>query len=403
MAIRPGIVGRLAGPEADPSAVISTPGAQRVLSALARSPGRARRAADLHDQEAAGALKDLISLGIITEDSPGQFRLAWPLWKEEDGRLLEESSGDIVSSLAAEIGVRWSLISSHLDAMSSTRLSGRGRAACFVLGCMALDWGVIYGLAARGLLSLGRNFENGSEYLLNLYQEDYQPDAGYCSSHNRRVGQYFFTTFGSDAGYRLGLPDLMPSSGGWSESEHPTFTRYRERYQELARELDDEPTALAGDLLEDLVRTGRPARPSPLSQFLRDTGYLDDALRPRLPVILESDADSVSACVKTVVEAVIPTVPDIKRALAGLSPVVAGLSWELCLMEIWHFLFGRLNQLLAQQGLFEVDEPQYPGQGIYISAVTAGYEAVESALMQAVLPRGRDEHRRAAPQGCPEP
>ncbi|MFO8060122.1 MAG: hypothetical protein R6U70_05655 [Bacillota bacterium] len=272
-------------------------------------------------------------------------------------------------------------VESMLDSFAAADLVGSRQIASLVVGCFALDWGVIHGLNARGVVTMGRPLEDGSQYLLNLYEDGYQVDAGLCSSHKHLIERYFFTTFGSAHGYRLGFPDLLPLSGGWPLSTDPRFTTLKERYGGLRREMDVEPAAAAAQLIEGLVKTGGCAEPSPLTTFLQEIGYLDGAMRPCSPVIVEGDIELVAVCVNTVVDAVIEWLPGIREEFGDLSPVTDGITWESCLMEIWHVLFGQMNLLLVREGFFELPGPGYDGEGTYIRGITASYDSVKDAVM----------------------
>lgn len=391
MSLRLGLVGKIENPERDPGVLLESSEAQALVQALAEGPlsGRAAaRACALPIEKTSGILEDLRRASIVSRSRGDRYHLTWPLWKEEDGPEMDRAVDEVLGPLAASIREHWTCLNSLVSRLASAETVGPGQAALLVIGCLALDWGVIYGLNARGLLSLGRKHPDGSRYLLNLYQEGYRIDSGLASSHNQPVGRYFFTTFGEDQGYRLGFPDLFPRSAGWRVPDHPVFKTYQERYLNLAQEPGLDPALESARLLEDLTLTPKAVSPSPLSSFLQELGYLDSSFKVRAPVLLEQEAEILGECIRLVVDLVVDWVPLIKRSFGRLSPLrKEEPPWELCLMEIWHSVFGRLNSLLVEEGLFEVPFPQRSGEGVYIKGLSAGYQTLHKVLMEAVTPQ----------------
>ncbi len=384
--MRCGLVGRLADGADDPTVLLDIPAAGELVSRVA--PDGHLQYEDARGEF--GPVADrLVARGVLSVDSAGYLGLRWPLWKKRDSQLLTEAADRLVPQLARRLLSKWNKLQPRLKSLACTRFVSLERVALVVIGCFGLDWGAIHGFESRGMLSLGESLEDGSEYLLNLYDDKYRVYDGLCSSRNYQAGCYLFTTFGENAGARLALPDLLPESGGWPQSDDRHFRNLQTEYASLAENIQ-RPAIAAGRLLEDLLRQDARARTGKLSRFLLRTGYIDDRGMPCAVVLLRQDVDAIVSSVQLVVDVAVDWIQGVfeDEQLNRLSPLQAGLPWNTCLMEVWHVIFGRLNRMLLERGVFELPPGRVSAQGCYTQAVTAGYDEMRESLLDAAA--GRD-------------
>ncbi len=380
-----GIVGHVNTTASDPGPLLSTPEAGPVLLALSRGPNTAgglAAACGVDPTAVASLMSNLERIGAVSA-AGSQFCLTVPLWRAADGPALDAAVERVLPSLLVALERVWDELVGDLSSLRAADWVPIPELCTLVVGCFALDWGVIYGLAHRGQLSLGPQLADGSRFLLNLYQAGFEPESGLCSSRNQDLEGRLVTTFGSSAGYRLGFPDLMPQSSGWPLADHPVFTCYRRRYQALAEELGGDPATLAADRLEQLALGVGSTPCRGLDAFLEELGYTSGQ-RARIAVILPDESALVARPVRLVTETVAAWIPGVLETFGSLSPLAAGINSGVALMEIWHAVMGRANAELVERGLMAVPSPIHPGEGTYIKAVTCGFGQLQRQLLAAI-------------------
>jgi hypothetical protein len=101
--------------------------------------------------------------------------------------------------------------------------------------------------------------------------------------------------------------------------------------------------------------------------LLEALGYIrcePDVYRLAVPVLIERDrvlVDSTLAIGRAVLTDWLERHnPELRRELAGLSPMKNGLPFELVFSEVWHYLFGFATKALAESGF--VLDPRGPGR-----------------------------------------
>lgn len=99
--------------------------------------------------------------------------------------------------------------------------------------------------------------------------------------------------------------------------------------------------------------------PEPLLALLEEIGYVErdgsGLYRLRVPVFDESDRpmiDPALALSRSVMRAWLESrAPEIRRELAGITAIRAGLSFEEVFTQVWHEIFGATTRSLAREGV----------------------------------------------------
>jgi hypothetical protein len=242
-----------------------------------------------------------------------------------------------------------------------------------VVGCVVLDWDGLAVTAERGDRRVPVRKANGDYYQMVMMENapDVSVRALYWGSHNTEVadGAVWFTSFGDhETPRRLAFPDFGSRIGVRALSEQMP-ARVAEVLAPILRErlsalqavggrallaLRDGPAATealasrtaapvaetqhALELLEALLYVKKTARGWALAVPVftaRDRAFLDEARNLGRSIVaswLEAHAASL------------------RRELADLSSLRAGVAYEELFTQVWHDLFGWTNYHLARDG-----------------------------------------------------
>ena len=122
---------------------------------------------------------------------------------------------------------------------------------------------------------------------------------------------------------------------------------------------------------ETLVETSTDSK---ILDLLLDMSYLKEentALFLNYPVILEEDNENIVASVDsvepTVEEVAVESYQALERKLRDITPLKEGFSPKLIFTEMWHWIFGKANKILATKGYIYDPLKRKPSEGKYIA------------------------------------
>ena len=343
----------------NPRRILSAP-ADALLSRVADFPPRACPSPLLREEFGSESVDRLIAAGALREEG-GRLCFDTPVFLAEDApalrRFAHEASAPLADRLWERREALWEIagaVSSGFDPTVNLY---------FMLCGMVFDGLLFDRLSRRGSLAVSRPHASGLDYLSVIYEDCSSLQAfsdGLLCSYNR-------------------LTDGRTSLESFGDADGDRFDFYRcfrlrergplpERWEEAGKLLDQLPggeeraflLAHTRALLAGEACDGRCLRLLELFGYVRDGKIC-------VPVFREEDTQSVlrlGALVEEtigsgLVRALLPeeSTPDITAIRHGAAPLEVA-------NELYHILFGGINESLAARGLVAAP-PRLPGEGRY--------------------------------------
>lgn len=369
-----------AGPddEYNPFRVIGGPPAGQILYALNRGVDTIPALTDLLSLPADSITESLEAMARLNavHARGGRWRVGFPIFTGEDRQTIDKTVRPPAEKMAARLWRRRDDLGAVLATISAAAYTSIDMLLLAIVGCFALDWGGLEWLKARGLLVHGKPQPGGRHYVLLGSEPGATGLSRLAGSRNPSYGRYTFTSFGDYDGRRLSVVEIpMVMSrvidesesvpDGWREPLRSVGAAHLEKLMlDLARVLEAAAArpASAVELAARLELDG--AELDPLIALVTAAGALraaNSTLMPAIPVFLPDDEAAMQQAVSMVLDDTMPLVeaeyPALKERLMSLTAIRQGLPFGEVFSEVWHALFGAVNEILANGG-FMMNPPR---------------------------------------------
>lgn len=343
-------------------------------------------------EEVGRLLEGLSRVGAVSEEG-GRWRASFPIFTREDLRLLSERARKPAAELARRVMEVREEVEELLSRLSCAGQVEVGKLALAVVGCYALDWRALELLNERGLSLCGRKLQPGGRRYVLLGREEGAEegllDRMYWGSHSETFGRFTFTSFGDHTGFRYAFPDVAWCIGAAPAELGELPGWYRAKVAEVRSALLTHFMVEVGRLLTTLCREG-PMGAEPLGEGLglekgqaeSLVGLLADMRYVRLtggrvalnyPVFTAGDRGVVEGVWRVLSGAVEEVAcgyfEALRSELAELSPVRKGFDPREIYTDVWHWVFGWANRLMAESGFFYDPPREREGEARYIAWV----------------------------------
>ena len=336
-------------------------GADALLSAVTdAAPGACRRA-ELEARFPPAQLALLIRLGLLREER-GAVLLDAPVLLGEDLALLERDTAARAARMADRLAARRDALHA---AVAPLRNGFSPEVNLYHLLCGGVFDGSFFDcLCARGLVSTARLHPSGLDYLIIVYERTPALDRFsrrlLCSCNRFADGERALQSFGDADGTRCDpfrfdcrmragtVPAATEAARLWAQLGAPREVLLRETQR-----------------LADCGRCGAPSL-----RLLTLFGYARGGSLA-VPVYRTADLPAMRALEALAEDCVLAEMSAALRdpeAFAGLRCVRHGVPRAEIANELYHILFGRLNEALVARGLVAAP-PFRPGEGRYLQAV----------------------------------
>ncbi|MGB9717845.1 MAG: hypothetical protein ACPL4E_05320 [Thermoproteota archaeon] len=343
-------------------------------------------------------LQDLSRINAVVEKD-GRWHVSFPVFMKRDVHLISEKTRMPGARLAEEIMGVGLKLKEQLARLSCAKQVEIGKLMFAVVGCFILDWKALEILNEKGLSLCGRKQQPGGRRYVLLGREEGAGeglyDKMYWGSHSNRFGRITFTSFGDHTGCRYVFPDvawslnaliLRRGEDGLPDWFSGKITKVFNVFQtecmlELGRMLlllnDEGP--VEASLLRGKLGVEKEQAESLLG-LLADMKYVSltgGRVRLNHPVFTAGD--------KTVIEdvwlALSPLVEkeaceyfnSLRDELAEITPVRRGIDPREIYTDVWHWVFGWANRIMAEKGFFFDPPREREGEGRYIAWIEEGY------------------------------
>ncbi len=334
-------------------------------------------------------LEDLSRINAVVEKG-GKWYVLFPIFTKRDVHLIAEKTRKPAMKLAEEVMRKESGVKGQLAKLSCARQVEMNKIMFAVIGCFILDWKGLEVLNNRGLSGVKQQPGDRKYVLLGREKGAGEGlyDKMYWGSHSNRVGGITFTSFGDHTGCRYVFPDLawnlsIPQRTDekvlpdWFRAKITEASNIFQTYSmlELGRLLlllNDEGPMDASRLLEKLGEEREQA--DNLLKLLVDMKYvslMEGEARLNYPFFDEEDKAVIEAVWGTLSESVEKEACDyfnsLQTELAEITPIRRGIDPREIYTDIWHWVFGGANRIMAEKGFFFDPPKEREGEGRYIA------------------------------------
>lgn len=322
----------------------------------------------------AGSLKEIVD-ALIKIDAAvvenNKVKANFVVFFREDIYKISNFAEKYSRELSEKIIEKWSTIERKLSEVRCVEQVGLKKVAFVVIGAYALDLDALSTLREKGLAIFKEPKPGNREYILygrEYFEEHIKLISGlYWGCHSTIVNGVGFYTFGDHAGRRYAIPDVNFSEKILGEFKSEDERKFRLRASELLIKVFKEKKCSK----ETLVETSTDSK---ILDLLLDMSYLKEentALFLNYPVILEEDNENIVASVDsvepTVEEVAVESYQALERKLRDITPLKEGFSPKLIFTEVWHWIFGKANKILATKGYIYDPLKRKPSEGKYIA------------------------------------
>jgi predicted transcriptional regulator len=339
-------------------------------------------------------LQDLARINAVLERG-GRWHVSFPIFTREDLRLLHERARKPALKLAEEIMGMRSKIEELLSKLPCARQVEVGKIALAVVGCHVLDWRALELLNERGLSLCGRKLQPGNRMYVLLGREEGAEegliDKMYWGSHSSTFGRFTFVSFGDHTGYRYAFPDAAwsISAAALKSLERRLPDWYCDKVAEASRLLLELSMVEIGNALLTLCeegpmsveslgeRAGMGKKQAEASvKLLADMKYVrleGGRVALNYPVFTVEDREVIEEVWRMlsaiVEEAACGYFESLRSELAELTPIRRGFDPREIYTDIWHWVFGWANRIMAERGFFYDPPREREGEARYIAWV----------------------------------
>lgn len=375
-----------AGPfdEYNPHRISESLDAQQVLLIIAKSElltincSELLRKTGMTEMRVCEVVGSLLRAEFIIDDR-GYYRLAFPIFIEEDiihiKRFSDEVSQKIGDILMAHKDEYVKIVSKY-DVSSEY---GLDRILYHTIGDKVFDGSALDFFADKELFAISKAQSQERNYLVIGYEnckavEVYSKNL-LCSSNNYRSGNLTFNSFGDSMGNRKDFYRYFRriQTSIHASTEHIKLNEiYNSYVDEMNQSLMDECGKLFQRYIanhEEFFSTTDIKRLA----FLEEMNYLkihdDNYVTHKIPIFTEALVDEVSDLTLSLIDPVVTELfGDLNENIKGLISVAHNVDYAEIGNELWHQVFGNINEYLVDNGFFtSLDYKE--GEGRYLKAL----------------------------------
>jgi hypothetical protein len=340
-------------------------------------------------------LDDLSKINAASERD-SKWSTTFAIFGVQDIHLLAERTKKPASHLAERLMRNKPEIEKKLAQLSCAGQVEMKKLAFAVVGCYLLDWRGLEVLNQRDLTLCGKKQQPGDrKYVLLGREAGVKRDLYekvYWGSTKSDYDGITFTSFGDHVGNRYAFPEIARPFSVLTQQQTEKAGLPDWLTTKASEAIDSFQTNSIVDCGRLLLLLGKkgPMSASQLAnemskgkeqveallKLLADMKYVSfDSERAKLnyPVFTvrdKSTIDAVWGIVSSIVEEeACSYFGSIRTELAETTPVMKGIDPREVYTDVWHWVFGHANRIMAERGFFFDPPKEREGEGRYISWV----------------------------------
>jgi len=229
-----------------------------------------------------------------------------------------------------------------------------------ILGSYIFDGLALDHLAKEGLIRVSKAQRDNRDYMLFGFETSEKMESYsnklLCSCNTYRTEDVDFTSFGDGAGSRNDFYRFYRQVDA-SIMKGPGLMTTKTAYNNLLGDMRQKTGQACGRLILKLLRNPQSTckEDTLVVDFLKALNYLDGQGQIQVPVFYPEDQDFIKELHDLVMGEVTPIFRECLETMADALPITPfkhGLDKEEVFNEVWHQIFGNINEICLQEGFF---------------------------------------------------
>lgn len=315
----------------------------------------------------------------MIESKQGYYRICFTIFLNRDINYIKEISKKVAHEIGDIILDNKTEILDLVEGMKIKENFDANRILYHLIGDRVFDGVALDYFANKGLFSIYKLQPDNRNYILVAYESSDEirefSKGLLCSSNNKKSGKYCFNSFGDGAGNRKDMYRFLRQNQlaiDKSTANH----RLNEIYNEINDKYNLKLLNTFGERLEKIFEGEYVF--DVYSDFMREIGYLDytqdNMIKIKVPVFKDHDREIQRKIENLVLEIIDNKVCTLFQGkndiLSNLTPVRHNVAIEEISNELWHLVFGEINEYLIKKEFFArpkcIDNQGSFFQSIYI-------------------------------------
>lgn len=313
----------------------------------------------------------------MIESKKGYYKICFTIFLNRDICYIKEISKKVAHDIGDVILNNKTEILDLVEGMKVKENLDADRILYHLIGDRVFDGAALDYFANKGLFSIFKLQPDNRNYILVAYEssdEIVEFSKGLlCSSNNKKSGKYCFNSFGDGDGNRKDMYRFLRQNQ-LAIDKATANHRLNEVYNEINDKFNLNLLKIFGERLEKILDGEHVF--DVYTDFMREMGYLnysqDNMIKIKVPVFKDHDREIQRKIENRVLEMIDNKVCTFFQGnndiLSNLTPVRHNVAIEEISNELWHLIFGEINEYLIKKEFFA--RPKYiDGQGRFFQSI----------------------------------
>ncbi|MTI48087.1 MAG: hypothetical protein FH761_09610 [Firmicutes bacterium] len=313
----------------------------------------------------------------MTESNRGYYRICFTVFLNKDIEYIKGFSKSVSHSISDII---LSNRDKLLDIVKQMKIYGSfdmERILYHLIGDGVFDGVALDYFSDKGLFNISKPQVDNRDYILIGYESSNEIEKFskklLCSSNNKVSGKYRFNSFGDGNGNRKDIYRFFRQNQLAIDKSTDNY-KLNQIYNEINEGYNQNLLRKIGERLEKISTNEYVF--DIYTDFMKEIGYVDitdkETIEIKVPIFKGNDVKLKSKIENIVLEMIDSEVCSYfngnNEILNNLTPVKHNVSIKEISNELWHLVFGEINEYLIKKGLFaELEDIQ--GQGRFLQSV----------------------------------
>lgn len=333
-------------------------------------------------QEISDLLDKLSNLEMISCEK-GKYKINFTVFLEKDISIIERFSKEFSKIIGNKIIDNIQKIIDIVKESKAVKRFSKERVLYHMIGDKIFDGTALDYFAEKGLFNVTKKQVSNRDYILIGFEHSEKVD-GFsskllCSSNNYRSGKFLFNSFGDGDGNRKDLYRFLRNIEQ-SISKSTEHDKLNEAYNIINSRKNKELVYSLGKLINIFYGTNKSINvfseeEKEKLELLEQLGYIsfrENNIDFVVPVIDHHDhlvIEKLSKYILNLIEEDVTYIfNNLESKIGELSALKHNVKKEEISNELWHQLFGGINEYLIKQGIFS--NPEYRNdEGRYFQCI----------------------------------
>lgn len=337
---------------------------------------------EIQPNEISYLLDKLLNLEMISSEK-GKYKINFTVFLEKDIPIIERFSKELSKIVGNKIIDNIQKIVDIVNESKAVKRFSKERISYHMIGDKIFDGTALDYFAEKGLFSVSKNQIGNRDYILIAFEHSEKVEAFssklLCSSNNYRAGKFIFNSFGDGDGNRKDLYRFLRNIEQ-SISKATEHNKLNQAYNIINLRNNKELVYSLGTLIDNIYGTNKNVNEFSEEEkeklyLLEHLGYISlrkNNIDFKVPVIDHHDHMVIEKLSKYVLKLIEEDIANIfnklETKIGELSVLKHNVKKEEISNELWHQVFGGINEYLIEKGIFT--NPEYRnGEGRYLQCI----------------------------------